>query len=72
MARLVRIHPIVQTTYGYLRLELYGCPGIEISEHPLEGQLLWICRHILLSTAKLSGVALCKEGRKSAKNNKKN
>ena len=46
VARLVRIHPIVQTTYGYLRLELYGCPGIEISEHPLEGQLLWTCRHI--------------------------
>lgn len=27
VARLVRIHPILQTTFGYLRLELYGCTG---------------------------------------------
>lgn len=27
VARLVRVHPILQTTFGYLRLELYGCKG---------------------------------------------
>jgi len=27
VARLVRIHPILQTAFGYLRLEFYGCTG---------------------------------------------
>ena len=27
VARLVRIHPILQTTFGYLRLEFYVCTG---------------------------------------------
>ena len=63
VARLVRIHPTVRTTYGYLRLELYGCPGIEV----LERLLLWPCRQIFLSMTRSFGVRLRKDNWKSEK-----
>ena len=30
VARLVRVYPVLCTTFGYLRLELYGCLGKSI------------------------------------------